>query len=283
MVENWFPQGQDVPTNFTTITLVATAPGNDFSPTVRSGSSFNDFLVLPSISSTFYTSAPRGTTTTGNLPPRAFSSITSTLIDVAPPALSGGGKGKPISPILLDLAGNGFNLTDPSKGVSFDFYGTGTPICTAWTAFGEDDSFIVLDRNANGEIDNGTELFGDLTPQPPSAAPNGYLALAVFDKPGAGGNGDGLLDEQDLIFSQLRLWVDANHNGRSEPNELSTLKEKGIARLGLDYKAVRKVDSFGNIFRYRSWVQDKRGAEIGRSTGDVFFQTRSPSSDGFCK
>ena len=188
------------------------------------------------------------------------------------------------TPIIIDTEGEGFHLTSAENGVTFDIRGDGQPMRISWTAPGYHNAFLALDRDGSGTITSGKELFGNVTAQPQSATPNGFLALAEFDKPENGGNGDGVIDEHDAVFSKLVLWIDDNHDGISQPSELHRLSEFGIHSLSISYFESRKTDEFGNQFRYKARVNPRKedrdsrdetvAGEVGRWAYDVFFVTK---------
>jgi hypothetical protein len=181
------------------------------------------------------------------------------------------------TPIIIDTTGKGFHLTSAEGGVIFDIKGDGHPIHIAWTAADSRNAFLALDRNHDGRIDNGKELFGNFTAQPPcpdgsGGCRNGYRALAEFDKLENGGNEDGIIDHRDAVFPHLLLWIDENHDGISQPNELHTLPDLGVFSISLSYKEMWRTDQFGNVFRYRAALNpDPQDGESkdGRWTYDV--------------
>jgi hypothetical protein len=157
------------------------------------------------------------------------------------------------SPIVIDLAGNGVRFSSAEEGALFSI-NNGPRRRVAWTV-GPDDAWLALDRDGNGLISRGAELFGTVTPsQSGERFPNGYEALRELDF-----NGDRTIDAKDPHYPWLRLWRDENRNGLSEPSELVTLSAAGVAAIDLDYFESRRVDEWGNRFRYRSRVRMKDG------------------------
>ena len=179
------------------------------------------------------------------------------------------------SPIILDLNGEGFHLTNAQNGVVFDISGTGDPAQMGWTAQGADNGFLAL-PGSDGMVHNGTQLFGNFTFQPPSPTPNGFAALAVYDDPKNGGNGDGIIDAHDAIFASLRIWIDTNHDGISQPSELRTLASLNVKSINLNYRESSRRDEYGNFFRYRALVSEDASSDLGRTAYDVFFVTAVP-------
>lgn len=168
------------------------------------------------------------------------------------------------SPIIVDVAGDGYRLTSVRDGVLFDLDGDGFAEQVAWTRAGADDAFLALDRNGNGTIDDGMELFGNGTPayagrREPRAA-NGFEALKFTEGVSYGGVSrvDDRIDARDAVFAHLLLWTDRNHNGVSEPEELRRVIDTDLAAISTDYRKSPRRDRFGNEFRLRakSWWRD---------------------------
>jgi hypothetical protein len=158
------------------------------------------------------------------------------------------------SPIVLRVdAGSAYRLTSRTEGVWFDLDADGIRDRIAWTRYGDAVAFLALDLNGNGLIDNGAELFGNFTVLPSGQpAPNGFEALAIYDAPGHGGNGDGRIDSGDLVWASLLLWIDWNHDGVSQQNELYRPQDFSLWEVSLDAQRVGRRDAFGNFFRLKA-------------------------------
>ncbi|MCC8167677.1 MAG: hypothetical protein LIQ31_16440 [Planctomycetes bacterium] len=129
------------------------------------------------------------------------------------------------------------------EGVYFDHDGNRFAEKTGWV--GSNDALLVWDRNENGLIDDGSELFGDnFILESGEKAANGFEALAEFDS-----NGDGIVDKNDDRWSELQLWQDKNGNGVVDDGELISLEEAGIAGLHVDYQEQDHVDENQNEHR----------------------------------
>lgn len=153
------------------------------------------------------------------------------------------------SPLLVSTSDRPIHLTDAAHGVLFDLDGDGVPEQLSWTLPDSDDAWLALDRDGNGRITNGGELFGNFSPQPAGAAPNGFLALTEYDLPEHGGNNDGVIDRHDAVWAQLRLWTDVNHDGVSQASELRDVGGV-LSSISLDFRQRARRDQHGNVYRY---------------------------------
>lgn len=164
-----------------------------------------------------------------------------------------------VDPIILDLNGDGISLTSVDSGVYFDIDNSGFKEKTAWVS--KEDGLLVLDRNENGVIDSGTELFGDQTIlKDGSMSDSGYTTLAELDE-----NRDGVIDKGDSKFSELRIWKDKNSDGISDKDELFELGDVNVKSISLDAKEIGDELNDGNIIRSRGYFinKDNKKFEVG--------------------
>ena len=141
-------------------------------------------------------------------------------------------------PLALDLDGDGIETVGADGSVLFDHDGDGVKTGTGWVR--PDDGLLVFDRNGNGLIDDGTELFGvDTVMSSGIKARDGFEALRDLDT-----NSDGIFNAQDAQFGNVRVWRDFNQNGISEAAELFSLDSIRIAAINLT--AVAETVNLGN-------------------------------------
>ncbi len=175
------------------------------------------------------------------------------------------------SPIVIDLARDGFDFSGPEGAVAFDLYATGEPIVIHWVRPGGNDAFLARDTNGNGVVDDGAELFGNGSPlilEGDRPAPNGFVALAQFDDPALGGNNDGQISIDDAIWLELRLWLDEDADGLCEPDEMFALHGFEIESLETIPRETNWWDEHLNWLRYLAWAE----GEESHLMVDVFFR-----------
>ena len=144
------------------------------------------------------------------------------------------------SPLVVDLDGDGVETTTTEDGTHFDHDNNGFAEKTAWV--GKDDGLLVRDINGNGQIDNGTELFGNNSVlSSGEKAANGFEALADLDS-----NEDNIFNNQDTVWNQVKVWKDANSNGIVDEGELLTLEQANVSGINLDYENSTTTDESGN-------------------------------------
>ena len=171
------------------------------------------------------------------------------------------------SPIVINSRSGEYRLSGGDDLVQFDLNANGTPDYVTWTARQSDIAFLALDRNGNGRIDDGSELFGNHTPLGDgSVAASGFDALASLDS-----NGDGVIDSTDSVWQRLLLWTDSNHDGISSSDELRPIAWSDISAIELGYKVEGRRDQYGNLFRFKGAV---RVGSARRAIYDVFFRIK---------
>jgi hypothetical protein len=184
-----------------------------------------------------------------------------------------------LSPLVLDLNGDGIQTTDLFAPVSFDLDGDGEAERVAWTYGWSEEGFLWIDLNRNAVVDSGRELFGQGTLLPSGdTAENGFEALGVYDDPSYGGNADDLISEKDLAWGLLRLWVDRNHDGLSQEGETAPPGRYGVVAISLDYSRAEEFDGNGNLHLFQAtYLKRLQGRQLGSrlvpyAVHDVFFR-----------
>lgn len=187
--------------------------------------------------------------------------------------------GPPYSPILIDMGQNEIHLGPQGVYVNFDLDGDGFPESIQWVAVDGDETFLALNLNANGVVDDGAELFGSATwlASEGGLADNGFVGLAQWDEPSQGGNGDGLISEEDSIWNQLLLWNDINADGISTENEISLVQDSGLDSLEITPKENKRRDSAGNWLPLWAWAENDSATGVNQhKMVDVFFVLEPP-------
>lgn len=177
----------------------------------------------------------------------------------------------PNCPIIIATSGDAtYKLTSASDGVLFDINGDGTPEKVAWTEPNSGVAVLALDRDGDGMITSGKELFGNHTLP---GVRNGFAALIQTAKDTNDGIVAGSLSTADPLFARLVLWIDDNHNGISESSELRPIAEL-FSDIGLGYQLHNRRDGHGNQFVYRGWATIRTAPARNRATTPMEMKER---------
>ena len=177
------------------------------------------------------------------------------------------------SPIILDLDGDGIETVALGEGAFFDHDGDRFREQTSWVK-GNQDVLLVFDRNGNGSIDGGRELFGTETVlQDGRKAADGYEALAELDT-----NGDGRVDASDAAWAELQAWQDWDGDGITAADELTSLSDAGVASVSTQGTASSYVDPQGNEHRLVGTFMRSDGST--GASADVWFQVDGLYTEG---
>ena len=177
------------------------------------------------------------------------------------------------SPIIIDLSNSSLRFVSEFEGILFDIFDNGRPVRVSWPSNDETAAYwLALDRDGNGRIDDGGELFGNATRLASGTkAPHGYAALAEFDS-----NRDGLIDGSDPVYDRLVLWRRPLPAGAVQlADEIRPLRGS-VTAISLDIQELPRRDRWGNTFRYRSRVTLASGES--RWSYDVFLQHERTSA-----
>ena len=178
------------------------------------------------------------------------------------------------TPLILDLDGDGLDLSSHTQGVTFDLTGDEVRDQTAWTKKQNsfDDAFLVFDSNNDGQVNSGKELFGDQ-----NGADNGFAELAKYDL-----NKDGVITNNDAIYNKLKLWADMNADGKVDDGEMKSLAELGLKSINTNFngKAGDKRDEFGNDLSMQStFTRELNGNVISGKVTDVLFINKDAEAE----
>jgi hypothetical protein len=166
-----------------------------------------------------------------------------------------GGAWAQCSPIVVDTRHDGIKLGPAGRTVSFDVNADGFPDTVQWVRPRGDEAFLALDRNRNGVVDDGSELFGVGTPLlEGGTAPNGFVGLAQYDRPLLGGNDDGVISRADAVWPELSMWLDSNADGIATRNEMRRPESFGLTSFEIIPKVRRYIDPAGNSLPYWAWA-----------------------------